>query len=136
MLAETAVGKLLANAGRSNAEISLVLVDDPRIQELNRLWRGINSPTDVLSWPQEEPPPMDTATVPDILGDVVISRDTALRQATARQWTLEEECALLLVHGTLHLLGYEDETEEGAEAMRQLEAQLLGRPLEKVAGDH
>jgi probable rRNA maturation factor len=63
---------------------------------------------------------------------VVISLDTADQQARARGWTLEEEVALLLVHGILHLLGHEDETEAGARAMRHVERRILGRPLEKT----
>ena len=114
----------------------MLLTDDPAIQELNRHWRGVDAPTDVLSWAQEEAPAGAAArTAPgaeDILGDVVISLDTAARQARARDWDLDEEVALLLVHGILHLLGYEDETEAGAESMRNQERQILGKPLEKV----
>jgi probable rRNA maturation factor len=104
-------------------------VDDAAIHALNRDWRGLDKPTDVLSWPLAEDAPAGTE---DALGDVVISLDTARRQAQARGWTLEEETALLLVHGILHLLGHEDETETGADAMRAIERQILGRPLEKV----
>jgi len=68
----------------------------------------------------------------DALGDVAISLDTAARQAAARGWEMEDEVALLLVHGILHLLGYEDDTEEGAEAMRTVETRILGKPLDKV----
>jgi len=71
-------------------------------------------------------------TLPDILGDVVISLDTAARQAAVRDWDISDETALLLVHGILHLLGHEDETEEGASAMKVIEEDLLGKPLEKV----
>ncbi len=104
-------------------------MDDTAIRVLNREWRGMDKPTDVLSWPLEDDAPAGTE---DALGDVVISLDTAQRQAQARGWTLEEETALLLVHGILHLLGHEDETGAGADAMRTIERQILGRPLEKV----
>jgi probable rRNA maturation factor len=105
-------------------------VDDAEIQRLNREWRGLDKATDVLSWPQEDD---GAASGPeDVLGDVVISLDTAARQAAAREWGLADETALLLVHGILHLLGYEDETEAGAEMMRQMETRILGKPLEKV----
>lgn len=107
-----------------------MLTDDPGIHALNREWRRVDKPTDVLSWPQEEPGFPSGRSVP--LGDVAISLDTAQRQADARGWELSDEVALLLVHGILHLLGYEDETEGGAEAMRVIEARILGRPLEKV----
>ncbi len=123
--------KLVREAGRFGAEVSVVLTDDPHIHALNRAWRGVDRATDVLSWPQEETPAPNAAEE-DLLGDVVISLDTAARQAQAREWTLDEELALLLIHGILHLLGHEDETEAGAERMRDIERRLLGRPLEKV----
>lgn len=129
ILATAAAEKLLRAAGRPDAEVSLVLVGDAAIHALNRDWRGVDRPTDVLSWPLEDDAP---AATEDVLGDVVISLDTARRQAEARGWSLEEETALLLVHGILHLLGHEDETEAGAETMRTIERQILGRPLEKV----
>lgn len=125
--AEAAAQKLLDEAGHPDAEVSVVLTDDTEIHSLNRLWRGKDSPTDVLSWPQEEEPHPGG---PDLLGDVVISLDTAARQAEKRGWTLEEETALLLIHGILHLLGHEDDTEAGSDAMKAIEARLLGKPLD------
>ena len=107
-------------------------MDDFAIRALNRKWRNVDTPTDVLSWPQNDHAPAPGACGEDVLGDVVISLDTARRQADARGWTLEGEIALLLVHGLLHLLGHEDETQEGAEQMRIIERRNLGRPLEKV----
>ncbi len=90
-------------------EISLVLCDDAFIQALNAQYRGKGTPTDVLSFAQDDP---------EMLGDIVISLPTAARQAEAAQWTLENEVALLGVHGLLHLLGYDDETEAGAWEMQ------------------
>jgi probable rRNA maturation factor len=109
-----------------DAEVSLLLTDDAEVQELNRRYRGKDRPTDVLSFAQQEclentPLPPQISGAPRLLGDVVISVDTAARQAAARGANLEEELALLTVHGILHLLGYEDETEAGAERMRQRE---------------
>jgi probable rRNA maturation factor len=133
--AHAVLQKLLASEGRPDAQISVLFVSDAHIQELNRVWRGLNKPTDVLSWPQYEAEDLEDGTLdgdPNVLGDVVVSVDTAARQAQAREWELSEEVALLLVHGVLHLLGYDDETEAGAEAMRQREAALLGKPLDKV----
>lgn len=101
-------------------------MDDAQIQVLNREWRDKDKPTDVLSWPQSEPGEPLSA----FLGDVVISRDTAERQAQARGWALEDELALLLVHGILHLLGHEDDSEAGAEAMKVIERRILGKPLD------
>jgi probable rRNA maturation factor len=97
-------------------EISLVFCDDPFIQALNAEYRNKNKPTDVLSFAQEDP---------EVLGDIVISLPTAARQAEAAGWTLEHEIALLGVHGLLHLLGFDDETEAGAwEMQRRTEAVL------------
>ena len=123
-----AAGDLLRNVGRPDAEVSVLLTDDAEIRALNRAWRGIDAPTDVLSWPQEEP---GAAIAGSVLGDVAISLDTARRQAGARGWDAEEEVALLLVHGILHLLGHEDDTAAGARAMRARERAILGRPLTK-----
>ncbi|MBC8103898.1 MAG: rRNA maturation RNase YbeY [Cytophagales bacterium] len=120
---------MLAEAGRPGAEISVLLTDDPGIHELNRTWRGFDKPTDVLSWPLEHGPAL---TGEDSLGDIAISLDTAARQALARGWAVEEETALLLVHGILHLLGHEDETESGADTMKRIESRILGKPLDKV----
>jgi probable rRNA maturation factor len=107
-----------------------LLTDDSEIQALNRQWRGKDKPTDVLSWPgfsAPQPPVMGES-----LGDVAISLDTAARQATARGWDLEDEVALLLVHGILHLLGHEDDTEVGSEAMKAIEREILGKPLDPL----
>lgn len=96
--------------------------DDPFIRDLNREYRGFDRPTDVLSFPQESLP-----GGPDLLGDVVISVETALRQAKAQRHPLAREVAWLLCHGVLHLLGYDDETEEGLEQMRRRQqGALLG----------
>lgn len=128
--AREAAQRLLAEADRPDAEVSVLLVDDPAIHILNRTWRNIDRPTDVLSWPLEEDEPALTGE--ETLGDVAISLDTAARQADARGWSVEEETALLLVHGILHLLGHEDDTDEGAEEMRRIETRILGKPLDKV----
>ena len=97
-------------------EVSIVLCDDAFIQSLNAQYRGKDRPTDVLSFAQDDP---------DLLGDIVISLPTAARQAEAAGWTLENEAALLGVHGLLHLLGHDDETAEGAwEMQRKTEAAL------------
>lgn len=111
--------------------MSLLLTDDPGIRVLNREWRRLDKPTDVLSWPQEGDVPLADG-VPDLLGDVAISLDTAARQAAARGWGLDEEVALLLVHGVLHLLGHEDESEAGSDGMKRIETRILGKPLDKV----
>lgn len=99
---------------------------------MNRDYRGLDKPTDVLSFPQEEnlpDAPQMPRSGPRLLGDIVISVETAARQAQEHGIALERELALLAVHGVLHLIGYEDETEEGAERMRQREREILGVEL-------
>jgi probable rRNA maturation factor len=116
------------------AEISLLLTDDGEIREMNRSYRGYDKATDVLSFAQCDPvadvPALPGVKgVPLLLGDIVISVDTAVRQATTHDVTLEQELALLAVHGLLHLIGYEDETESGAARMREREREILGIEL-------
>ncbi len=86
-------------------ELSILLCGDEEIRELNRVYRNKDRPTDVLSFAQQEG--LDGHLQPKILGDVVISLPTALRQAERRGVALMEEVLFLLVHGVLHLLGHE-----------------------------
>jgi probable rRNA maturation factor len=90
--------------GLNNAELSIVLVSDAQIKRLNKLYRNKDKPTDVLSFPIGE-----KVNGWLILGDVVISVDTAKRQAKELGCSLEEELKRLLVHGLVHLLGYDHE---------------------------
>lgn len=95
----------------SNADLTLVLTSDEEIRALNRDFLGNDAPTDVLSFPASE---TDPETGRPYLGDVVISLQRATEQATARGHSLEAESQLLVVHGVLHLLGYDhaDATDE------------------------
>jgi len=105
----------------SPIELSVLLTDDPGIQELNARWRGVDQPTDVLAFPLEEGA---------CLGDVVISMDTAAERVDHPDWYLEDELLFLLLHGVLHLLGYDHiETDERAqmEAQEQALWTALGR---------
>jgi probable rRNA maturation factor len=90
--------------GLNKAELSIVLVSDPQIRRLNKLYRNKDKPTDVLSFPIGE-----KVNGWLILGDVVISVDTAKKQAQELGYSLEEELKRLLVHGLVHLLGYDHE---------------------------
>lgn len=99
------------------------MVNDARIRELNRQYRNIDSPTDVLAFAMGEGEFADLH--PQILGDVVISMDKAGEQAERAGHGLPEELRLLAVHGTLHLLGYEDETPSGRARMRRRERKYL-----------
>lgn len=109
--------RLLDALGLGECELSVVLGDDPFVQELNAQWRHVHAPTDVLSFPQDERP---------VLGDVVIGTETAARQAAELGHALEVEVRVLLVHGLLHLLGHDHERGDGpAGAMRSEESRLL-----------
>jgi len=102
-------------------ELSIVLTDDPQIQDLNLRWRSLDKPTDVLSFPLEEGA---------CLGDVVISVETARRRVDAPHWLLEDELLFLLVHGVLHLLGYDHMEDADRTRMETTEQALwtaLGR---------
>jgi probable rRNA maturation factor len=103
------------------SELSIALCGDERIRGLNRHWRQKDSPTDVLSFAMEAVP----GRGPRTLGDVVISVETAARQAAERGHSLEVELAVLLVHGLCHLLGHDHEGEADNAAMAAEEARLL-----------
>lgn len=120
---EAVAAHLLRAFGLEDGELSVVLCDDAFITPLNRDWRGKDRPTDVLSFAQREGEEAD----PDdpVLGDVIISLETAARQAEERGHSLDHEARVLLVHGVLHLLGYDHEEDEEAEEMEALERDLL-----------
>lgn len=109
------------------SELSVLLADDPMVHELNRAYRAMDEPTDVLSFSQTEGEPFaqPEGAVPH-LGDVIISIDTARRQAVEYAVPLHDEVAHLLVHGVLHLLGYDHEDASDAEVMRRHEDAILG----------
>lgn len=109
--------QLLASEGLSpRTQVALLLCDDAHIQDLNRRYRGKDSPTDVLSFPQNDP---------NLLGDVVISLETASKQAEEFGHSLQNEVERLLVHGILHLLGYDHETPEEEKLMKAKEDAAL-----------
>ena len=105
-------------------EVSVLLTDDHRMTELNRDYRGINAPTDVLSFAQLEGNENELLNS-TLLGDVVISLETAERQAIDESHSLEEEVAFLTVHGVLHLLGYDHQTEKEATVMFEKQNTIL-----------
>lgn len=119
-----AAARLYARALKlDGCEISLALVSDPAIRALNRRWRGKDRPTDVLSFPLEEPRARGRGPV----GDVVVSLPTALRQAGEGGWSLARELRRLLAHGLLHCLGHDHATRPQALRMARAERRLLGR---------
>ena len=99
----------------------MVLTDDAEQQVLNRDWRGIDKPTNVLSFPQIEP----FAPVSGILGDIILARETLEREAQEMGVSLEHHFTHLMVHGFLHLLGYDHMDDDEALAMEGLETQIL-----------
>jgi len=109
-----------------NAEVTLVITDDSKVQELNKKFRGIDSATDVLSFPANEGQEFVTPEgLPSYLGDVVISYPTAAAQAEEQGHPVEDELALLVVHGCLHLLGYDHETDAEQARMWAIQEQIL-----------
>jgi probable rRNA maturation factor len=129
--------KLLAATGEAGSSLSLTLVDDAAIQELNRDHRRKDRPTDVLSFPllSFETPgsraPQDDTGVERMIGDVVISVDTAKRQAADYDAPLQRELERLLIHGILHVLGHDHmEAHERAvmEAEERRLASVVGMP--------
>jgi len=103
-----------------------VFVDDAYIQGLNQQYRGIDAPTDVLSFAMQEGEPFPEEGEL-ILGDVVISLETARRQASEYGHSLAREVAYLAVHGVLHLLGYDHGGEDDRRVMRNKEEEILAR---------
>lgn len=103
------------------AELSVVLTNDAEQRELNRDWRGKDSATNVLSFPQIEP----FGPVIGILGDVILARETLEREALDLGKSLSDHFTHLIVHGFLHILGYDHIDEQDALAMEALETQIL-----------
>jgi probable rRNA maturation factor len=107
------------------AEVSILLTDDEEIRGLNARYRRIDCPTDVLSFSQLEGEPMEPVEEPVPVGDIVISVETAMRQAERLGRSLQSEMDLLVAHGMLHLLGYNDVTEGEAQRMHEREEEIL-----------
>ena len=113
---------ILSDVGEASAELGILFVGDQRMRGLNRRYRGKDRTTDVLAFAMREAPHSSA----DLLGDVVIAVPTAVRQAKQGQRSLDEELAVLLVHGILHLCGYDHErSEKEARRMRRRERMIL-----------
>ncbi len=121
LLKERARG-MMAQTGHRNSELSIALVDDAGIRELNAAWRQKKRATDVLSFSLLEGEGVGHRG--ELLGDVVISVETAARQAAARHRGLDEEVARLVIHGLLHILGHDHEDEADAKVMRAEQRRL------------
>lgn len=112
----------------SNTDVSITFVSNDRIHELNRDYRGIDRPTDVLSFECDNVP-FEDESLDDVteyeLGDIIIAVDVAKKQTTEYGTTLKDEISLLTVHGLLHLMGYDHIEDEDAQVMEALEDKLL-----------
>lgn len=115
--------KVLDRIGREDASLTITFLRDHAMRELNRQYRGFDKPTDVLSFAYHESPDgFEDETEAGHLGDVVISVETAKRYAGELGLTFEREIEYLIIHGTLHLAGYDHETDNGE--MNRLERKL------------
>lgn len=110
-------------AAAPNVEVSLRLTDDAEVRTLNRQYRGKDKPTNVLSFPMVPPDLLPALANGDdgeiLLGDIVLAAETCAREAGDRQWPLEDYVQHLIVHGLLHLLGYDHEDDETAAAVME-----------------
>ena len=114
------VKEVLKGEGIESGEISLAVVDDPTIHELNRRWLEHDEPTDVLSFVLER----DGSSLE---GEIIVSADTARARASEFGWSADAELALYIIHGALHLAGYDDKEPAARAEMRQRECFYLER---------
>ena len=123
-IAETAIREALKQSEAKVAgvaEVSVVLTDDAEQRELNHQWRGFDKSTNVLSFPQIEP----FGPVSGIVGDIILARETLEREAAEHGISVEDHFTHLVVHGFLHLLGYDHVKDDEALVMEGLETQIL-----------
>ncbi len=121
---DVARAAVLAAAGMLSSapgEVSIVLTDDSDMQELNRTWRGVDKPTNVLSFPAPE------ANAGAMLGDIVVAYETLARECEDEGRIFLHHLSHLTVHGFLHLAGYDHRTDAEAEAMEALESEIMAR---------
>lgn len=116
-----AMDELLIDAGRT--ELSLVFTGDKQVRALNKQWRGQDKATNVLSFPAS--PTVSGNGLPPMLGDVVFARETILREAELEGKSFDHHLTHLIVHGFLHLLGHDHETDDKAEEMEGVERRVL-----------
>lgn len=125
VLLQRAAGEVMDYLGGDmDVDITIILTDDAQIHELNKQYRGIDAPTDVLSFPSGDTDPDSNRLY---LGDVVISYPRAQAQAEAGDHPVEAELQLLVVHGVLHLSGYDHVEEQGKTRMSAAQAEILVR---------
>ena len=107
---------------KQHGEVAILLSDDAEIRGLNKQWRGLDKPTDVLSFPSDQP---EIPGQPQYLGDIVLGYETAFRDAETMGRAFDGHVSHLLIHGFLHLLGYDHIEAEDAKVMEPLEAEIL-----------
>jgi probable rRNA maturation factor len=116
--------KELELKGSKSVEISLLFADDARVQPLNRYWRAMDKPTNVLSFPSAILQP--GVALPPVLGDIVLAYETIEREAEEEDKPFDNHVSHLLLHGFLHLLGYDHQIEAEAARMEAIETRILG----------
>ncbi|WP_432450503.1 rRNA maturation RNase YbeY [Aliiroseovarius marinus] len=131
-IAEAAFDEVQARFGLAGSEVAVLACDDARIAELNGDFREKPQPTNVLSWPSQErgaQVPGGTPLAPDDLelGDIAIAYETCLREAEAQAKPISDHVTHLMVHGLLHLLGYDHINDKDAGLMEGLEVEILGK---------
>jgi probable rRNA maturation factor len=130
--AETVIRRAIAAAAESvdadvgEAELAVMLTDDPGIRTLNSNWRGIDKPTNVLSFPALQPEgARKPGDAPRMLGDIAIAYETTKREAAGEGKPFEHHLSHLAIHGFLHLIGYDHENDADAEEMEFMETEIL-----------
>jgi len=118
----------MTDADVGDAELAVMLTDDAGIRTLNHNWRGIDKATNVLSFPALQPTgPRDDDDAPRMLGDIAIAYETMRREADDERKPFADHLSHLAVHGFLHLIGYDHENDDDAEAMEALEQEILAQ---------
>ena len=121
--------------GEDQAEVSILLVDNATIKELIRRYRGLNRATDVLAFSQQEGEGVFQKINPGLLGDVVISINKALTQSRKYKQSFKKELYLYIIHGCLHLLGYDDSGPLSRKRMEKRQKEILDKiELEGLCG--
>jgi len=129
-----ALSAVLTHAGIANAGVAVVVTDDGYVQQLNRDYRGVDAPTDVLSFASQEGDELEVAFAPEAaeeieryLGDLILAYPYAAAQAAHHKISLQTEMRLLVVHGCLHLLGYDHDTDESQAEMWRAQSEILAK---------
>ncbi len=127
---QTTAKRILSGLGYPEAQLSILIVDDDQIAELNQAYLNHTGPTNVISFPMQEGPFADIT--PDLLGDVVVSVDTAQREADDAGMDLMERFNQLLIHGVLHLVGYDHVHSEAEAAIMEEKSNQL---MQQIRGE-